>query len=70
MSSNPPQASTPSKKRKSAEPHDIPAELNLTPGTRLQVKWTICDDDNDEDDNDETAPEESAAKSPEQDSPQ
>ncbi|KAL3775247.1 hypothetical protein ACHAWO_012998 [Cyclotella atomus] len=63
MSSNPPQANTPSKKRKTTEPHDIPAELNLTPGTRLQVKWTICDDDDDEAAEEETSAKPSSPKS-------
>lgn len=46
-----PQAITPnasSKKRKAAELMDIASKLNFTPGTRLQVKWTISDDDNED----------------------
>ena len=35
---------TKSKRRKTAQLMDIPADLHLVPGTRLQVKWTISDD--------------------------
>jgi hypothetical protein len=49
--SNPPQAITPSKKRKAAELLDIASNLGHKTGTRLEVKWTISSDDEAADNN-------------------
>ena len=47
MSSYRPQAGPPTKKLKFDSSVDIPANLGYVAGTRLQVKWTISDEDDD-----------------------